>query len=611
MIDIKYIRFKFIAKHFTMDAKLEVTNLITPLLNGFKMLSAEWKNFFEIGLEEYLQTQTEKYYFTNTFLHRGEKVVFKDIYYPIKATYRKLTTDFSDIHRVLEDYKNITLVGSAGSGKTTLLKYIFLNTIEKSEKIPVLIELRNLNNYDGDFEKLITEKILKSRVKPSDDTFKRALESGLFFFLFDGYDEIASVKKQEINRQIELFVDSYSMNNFLITTRPGSGIESFSRFCDFRVTSLEVPDVIGFISKIVENKERRERIIQVIDSPQNDDYLDYLSNPLLLSMFILAFESHPEIPAKKSAFYRNVFDTLYSKHDGITKNSFPREKLTTLQRDDFEKVLMRLSFLATMEGRYSYTSEYLVDNVSKLTSDIESDFSAEELIYDLQTSISIIVLDGFEYSFPHRSMQEYFTAMFVSRLPSDKKNIVYKKIANSFSSQFNDMSFNLFNLCEEIDEAAFILYFMLPHLKQIQRYLDKDSDRDLLMSFFEIYELYLVLNSDEKKAFDFSFICIDNMFSILLEQKINLKLDTVLQFINRPNVAHTIIEFYPDINALGYGVLFSKILKDNRFKKVMLENGVIEIIKGCKNKINDKILRLEEKLKQSNDSLESILGISN
>lgn len=72
-----------------IESKLEVTNLITPFTNAYKALSNEWKNLFDIGLTEYLHSQTQKYYFTNTFLHRGEKIVFNDIYYPLTASYKK------------------------------------------------------------------------------------------------------------------------------------------------------------------------------------------------------------------------------------------------------------------------------------------------------------------------------------------------------------------------------------------------------------------------------------------------------------------------------------------------------------------------------------------
>src|SRR5690606_23905419 len=127
-----------------MTSNIEITSLIKPVIDGFKAINNEWDNFFELGLSDYLYSQTDKYYFTNTFLHRSEKVKFKDIYYPIKASYKALTSDFSNLDEIFSEYKNITIVGSAGSGKTTLIKHIFLQTIFDQKKIPILIELRNL-----------------------------------------------------------------------------------------------------------------------------------------------------------------------------------------------------------------------------------------------------------------------------------------------------------------------------------------------------------------------------------------------------------------------------------------------------------------------------------
>lgn len=483
-----------------MTNQLEVSNLITPIITVFKTLSDEWKNLFDVGLYEYLQSQTDKYYFTNTFIHRSEKVRFTDIYYPVKANYKKLTTDFNDLESVFEEYKKITIVGSAGSGKTTLIKHIFLTAIRNQQKIPILIELRNLNEYDGDFEKLIADKVLKSKIKPNDGIFKRALESGKFLFLLDGYDEIFSNKKQEVNRQIELFVDSYPNNYFLITTRPGSGIESFPRFYDFKVQYLDDNDVTGFIEKIVDDNERKERIKQIVLDPQNGNYIEFLRNPLLLSMFIMAFENHPEIPNRKSAFYRNVFDTLYSRHDGITKNSFPREKLTKLQRDDFEEILSVFSYLTLLEGQYSFTSEYLTDVLNKVKDSSQYEYITENLIYDLRTSISILILDGFEYYFPHRSMQEYFTALFINKLPTDKKHKAYSNLTSVLEESSTDYSFNFWSLCFELDETVFISNFLVPQLKKIYKPLEGKEDKALIDAFFDLIKPTLIQGDFEKKG---------------------------------------------------------------------------------------------------------------
>jgi len=594
-----------------MTPNIEISNLIKPLIDTYKALSAEWNDFFEIGLTEYLYSQTEKYYFTNTFIHRSEKVKFNDIYYPLKAKYKLLRTDFTNLQDVFDEYKNITIIGSAGSGKTTMIKHIFLNSINSLNKIPILIELRHLNEFDGDLEKLIAEKILKSRLKPNDVIFQRTLKSGKFLFLLDGYDEIFSNKKQDINRQIELFVDSYPNNNYLITTRPGSGIESFPRFFDFKVCSLHDDDVIAFISKIVEKGERRDRISKLVLDPKNKNYFEFLRNPLLLSMFILAFENHPEIPKRKSAFYRNVFDTLYSKHDGITKNSFPREKLTNLQRDDFEDILSVFSYLTLYEGQYSFTTEYLTDTLRNVKNSTEFEFKVEDLIYDLRTSISILVLDGFEYYFPHRSMQEYFTALFINKLPTDKKHKAYKNLATVLQQSSTDHSFNFWSLCFEMDETVFISNFLIPQLKKIYKKLDGKENNELLDAYFDLIDPTLIkknVKSDKKeyriyRHSNFQNAIID--FCEIYDYKILWRAPKEIGFHSElVKLLNKKIKESGDKKAINN----YKFKGDEDIYNLLIKNGVLDIIESYRNGILNKINQWDIAVKRKKSNIDELLN---
>ncbi|MEE1974361.1 hypothetical protein, partial [Maribacter flavus] len=79
------------------------------------------------------------------------------------------------------------------------------------------------------------------------------------------------------------------------------------------------------------------------------------------------------------------------------------------------------------------------------------EYTIENLIYDLRTSISILILDGFEYMFPHRSMQEYFTALFINKLPTTKKNKAYNNLSSVLEESSADHSFNFWSLCYELD----------------------------------------------------------------------------------------------------------------------------------------------------------------
>ena len=598
-----------------MEENLEVSKLIKPLVDIYKVLGAEWKNYFKEGLTDYLHSQTEKYSLTNTFLHRSGKVKFDSIYYPIKAKHVALTTDFSNLKDVFEEYKKITIIGSAGSGKTTLMRHIFLTSIKSKWKIPILIELRCLNEYEGDFEKSITEKILKLKVKPNDITFKRTLESGNFLFLLDGYDEIFSNKKQEINRQIEMFVDAYSKNYFLITTRPGSGIENSHRFYNFSICPLQDLDVKGFISKIVTENEKKERLLKIIGETKNNNYLEYLRNPLLLSMFILACESHPEIPKKKSAFYNNVFDTLYSRHDGITKNGFPREKKTKLQREDFEYILSIFSYLSLNEGIYSFTQDYMTNVLLQVRKASGLDFVIEDLIYDLRTSISILVLDGYIYSFPHRSMQEYFTAIFIAKLPPNKKSKVYNNVAGALQISSADNSHNLWSIFYEIDETFFISKFLIPKLKDIYEKLNLKVGKQLIDDYFEIIDpimIYrkLLYNTESEKLYIFRHHSMQNS---VLEFSSAYEYDLLLHFPSSSGAENELLELYNLDSPIAEYKQQARspvyIAEKDDYIAILIKYGIVDIIKKLREQIHNKITEWEIAIKKKKSTIDKLLRL--
>ncbi len=596
-----------------MNVKLEVTNLITPITNTLKVINDEWKNLLDIGIYEYLQSQTEKYYFTNTFLHRNEKVRFRDIYYPITVKYNHLETKIEKLDELFDEYKNITLIGVAGSGKSTVVKHLFLSALEQNYKVPILIELRHLNDYKGNIKSLITEKILNSRIKPTKGILQRALKSGKFLFLLDGYDEIFSDKKQEVNSQIESFVDSYSQNNFVITTRPGSGIERFPRFHDFKVQSLSKDDVSKFIDKLVTNEERKKRILRIVEDPKNDNYSEYLNNPLLLSMFILAFESHPEIPSRKSSFYRNVFDTLYSKHDGITKNSFPREKLTKLQRDQFEKVLSTFSYLSLLEGRYAYTHEYLSDKLSVSRKSVPTECDVEDLIYDLRTSISVLLKDGFEYKFPHRSLQEYFTALFISKLPSNKKSKAYKNVLAILKESSSDYSFTFWNLCKELDEVAFTKNFLIPQLKSLQAKLKNKEKAPLIKAYFKIIEprfLYRSFHPEEDKNLKIYRHASYN--NSLMDFCKVYDYDDVWKFPLTSKCEAEILKLYPKEekgkkSEQALSKFETEIHKNDKVIEILLNNGFDSLIESISNNLDSTIIELEKSIEFELNNIDELL----
>ena len=243
------------------------------------------------GLQKYVINYKEKFEKTKTFLFRDAQVCFYEIYFPLLLKYdRKIIEVPENIDNLFESHRCITILGNAGSGKTMLLKHCFLSCLTTSNQIPVVVELRRLNSYAGSLIDYIKEFVFNMNLAKNNNILERLLSAGKFTFFFDGFDEISLSLKERRVRELELFIDSYSNNYYLLTSRPDANSESLHRFENYKIDKLNEGQVIEFINKqsmlIEDGEELRTKIIELIKKPENNLYLSYLSNPLLLSMFM-------------------------------------------------------------------------------------------------------------------------------------------------------------------------------------------------------------------------------------------------------------------------------------------------------------------------------------
>ncbi len=470
-----------------MAIGIELTSLISPLIEIVKRAQDEYKHAYFTGLEKYLFNRAEKYFYTNTFLHRGAKVKFLDIYYPlkIKAFGSKENAVVVDLE-FIDSHKYISIIGTAGSGKSMIMKFLFIESIKSYFRIPIFIELRRFNIENGSFKKFIFNSILEANLEPSERTLERALKSGVYIFIFDGLDEIAIEKKEQFFHQLDGFIDSYAENKFVISSRPRAGAEQLPRFEPFYVSEICQSEFSDFINKVVWDGERRQNLFNVIKDEENRQYLHYFSSPLLFSMFILTFESYPEIPKRKSSFYQNVFDTLYSMHDGITKSSFRRDRASKLQKEEFIELLAYFSAITFSKGQFYFTSEQLFSTLSDIKARKNyKGLNIEDVINDLDLSISILIKDGFEYTFPHRSLQEYFTSLFIKNYikSEDAKSKFISKLMDSSRLLSFDRHKHFWLLLYEVDKLSMVKHFLIPLYKQIYK-----PDHSLGFNYSEFFK---------------------------------------------------------------------------------------------------------------------------
>lgn len=504
----------------------QLTKLLTSITKEFgeEIKHTVSNNILEYQVEEYNRNAISK-----TLLHRVTPKRLKEFYQPLfiakcsssnrrrellhyrrrpHRTEERIPTD--SIEKLFEKKQFITLIGSAGSGKSTIVKYLFLNSIDNNFKVPIKLELRYLNDYNGTVIDYIKEKIFKlNRLAKADKIVERLMKSGDFVFFLDGYDEITFSKKEKVTKEIDDLVKLYNKNNYLLTSRPYTEIDLLPLFHNFEVCELSDEDINQFIAKQIpaEEKELQEKIIEAINSPENSSYKSFLSNPLLLSMFILTFQSYSSIPQKRSAFYSQVFDALFSVHDSMSKLAFVREKQSGLSKEQIIEVLELFSFISYFEQKFIFTNHYLNEKLDVIKAKKSSiDFINNKLISDLQIAIGIINQDGTEYTFPHRSLQEYFAATYISSLSIANKKVVYKKILKSLTKDHGfgmNSKDNFYLLLSELDEEGVIKYGLIPYLKEYLKKLDLTTTKtrkiiDYFINLRSVYEsFYGIIKNDD------------------------------------------------------------------------------------------------------------------
>lgn len=414
----------------------ELINQFTlPIFNGLKKLTKETSNkiqvSFNLCFSEYLERNYERYSKTKTLLYREMPVNIKDFY--VRTDLRinsKLIGENTFIDEI-ENNKRIIVLGNAGSGKSTFCKSLFVELIEKPVGIfPIFIELRHLNSSS---DKSIYNFILNSMISINPSFNKEQLDYafklGKILVVLDGFDEVNSEDREEVEKEILYLSNNYHGVRILISSRFDNRFSSWEEFYQYRILELDKNKALSLINKLDYDRQVKTSFLTELDNKLYKSHTSFASNPLLLTMMLLTYEQIAEIPNKIHLFYEQAFLTLFNKHDSL-KSMYKRKSFSQLPLDDFKRCLEAFCILSYCDRLYSFEENEINKYIDNSIAISGVNTNSSDFLNDLLDSVCILQRDGLGFNFTHRSFQEYFSAQFLVNVTSAKKYDLFEKIFN-------------------------------------------------------------------------------------------------------------------------------------------------------------------------------------
>ncbi len=443
--------------NINIDANKIATNLIE---DAIKLAWDKVKCFFkDIGkkdaidyrdaYEEYLKNTKERYCKIKTIIYRKVPKDIYSFYECIGVDYNNATIDTSNVNNLLSISHRLIITGTGGIGKSMLLKHLYLNSISETNHIPVLIELRNFNNYENEkiniYEQIYSE-LLNNGFDLEKKYFDYSLCEGAYIFLFDGYDEINRIKKSKVDSEIKSFCNKFNNNSFILSSRPSEEFIGWNNFTELTANNMTKNQALSLIKKIDFDDKIKQSFYEELDSTLFEKYQSFASNPLLLNIMLLTFNNNARIPDNLSDFYEQAFTTLFNMHDA-TKDAYVRDIRTGLGCEDFKLIFSHICFNSYFKGDFEFTERKLrsyIKNAQEKHNTLI--FKIDDYKIDLTSSVCMLVKEGLNYRFSHRSFQEYFAALYTCKLTDDVQQALlteYFKSAHILSDMYLKLLFTM------------------------------------------------------------------------------------------------------------------------------------------------------------------------
>jgi hypothetical protein len=423
--------------------------------------------------KDYIETILQRHSKVKSFFIRNEPVHLYKFYIPLGLSFRnKHLRNFGLLDVVaISPFSIIT--GSAGSGKSMLMRHLLINSLFIKEKIPIFVELRQMNQDEDNLRSVIEKVLFANKFRIEGEYIEKALEAGHFAVFLDGFDEVNLSKRQAIGRQIISFSEKYSDNWLIVSSRPDNLLEGLAGFALFEVDPLDIDQAQELISKLPYDEDIKTKFQEDLGKELFKQHESFLSNPLLLSIMLLTYGQGAHIPNKLNVFYNQAYEALFQRHDAL-KSGFQRDRCTQLDIQDFAKVFSAFCLQTYDKTEFEFSRMQALKYLTEAKKISQIEYNSEDYLNDALQAVCLLVQDGINIVFAHRSFQEYFTARFIAECkPGIQRRLIEKY---SKASRTDTVMQILYEIRADVVE----FYYIMPGLEELQKFLRLNNDVDMV-----------------------------------------------------------------------------------------------------------------------------------
>lgn len=456
-------------------------------------------------------------------IYQGDKSIDLNTFYvPTKVNIDGNIEKVNLIEKIPSNF--IVFEGTVGQGKSIFMRYLTYNEAKNKKSKPVFFEFKNLGN--NTIENSIKKKLKNWIDIFKEDDFDYLIDSNKFSLFLDGFDEIPSDKVSQVIFELENWCQKYPNLKIIISSRPDSGIQNSTYFDVYKLMQYGIDEQFQLINKLVKDDNAKEELKKSIRE-SNLEIKELLKTPLMVTLYVMKYRANFETPNTQSDFYNDLFHVLSYTHDK-TKPGYKREFKSKLDENRLQIIFEEFCFKAGNMRKLTFTAQETLTLTKKIISKYDFPTTPINVLEDFSGVICLLLRDGNNYTFIHRSIQEFYYASYVSKKEDEGKIDFYTRLDDE---DFLEGKINVLNFLEDIDTYHYYKLFALPNVNKFIDLFEISKDKNSILDktyiskgnhaneddntlYFNMYldnriniETYLII----KKDFDMSIFLLKNL----------------------------------------------------------------------------------------------------